>query len=220
MTEQYPPKLMFDPSIDFEMVVNPFLDILGRMPSMKITNKHSFTDYGYDTVTSFDVEHQEYPLLQYSQVDYKEWITQMQRIQDTAQYGIYDQITQDARETAEFKLATLPPPPEFKKQWCKFEVKITNGPYHEIDLKYVNGDKLSFRMICWDLQRDFQTELLAQKRMQYLRLIDGCPEAQGHIPTYLFNELVSREVCEFIGAREIELVPSITHRHISMQFYL
>ena len=198
---QYTPKFI---SHDLEMVANPIFDILGRMDLIKITNKRTEVNFGY-SLTRFDVE-------QYSQVGYRHSTMQDRTMQD--------RTMQDARETAEFRQAVLPPPPEFKKLWCKFEVSITTGPFHEVDLKYVDGDKLSFRIICWDLQRGMQTEVLLLSRIQYLRLIDGCPEARGHIPAYLFNELVSREVCEFIGANEIMLLNNITHRHITLRVYL
>ncbi len=176
-----------DLSGEFDVIINTVLTILGRISSITISNQKLRSNEYYDKIASFDVEYRE------------------------------SSLQQDLYAIRIRNCTSIPPPPEFKKLWCTFEVMITNNPYHEIDLHFEQGDKLTFRMICWDLQRELESELLYQTRNNYLRLIGGCTEATEHIPAYLFNDLVSREVCEFIGVRKIEMTCNTSHRHITLR---
>jgi len=107
------------------------------------------------------------------------------------------------------------------RKWATFFINIRFGSsgYCRITFQDCEGDRDTSVRISHDIRRKIKPTHLWNSRSAYLQLAEGClnsesfvQEQHPHIAKYLFNDLVSREVCEFISPEYYEitriLIPS------------
>lgn len=96
-------------------------------------------------------------------------------------------------------------------KWATFYVNISFAVSGSCRLtfKQCDGDRDKYVSISNDIRSKIKPTHLWNSRSSYLQLAEGClnsaKEQFPHIARYLFNDLVSREVCEFIYPEHCEI---------------
>jgi len=160
----------------------------------------------YDTVSTgpgikyvqFDCEYGTMPMLRTLTPDQQEWF----HIKNDAIY-FATLVHKDSP-------LSLPPPPENARKWVRFRV-IVNLDVPLIRCRsiirfiIIDGDRQTYQQIYREFYESLETQNRWKSRADYLKLVYGIDVSHGephpHIARYLFNPLVQREVCEFVGSQ-------------------
>ena len=129
---------------------------------------------------------------------------------NTEQYKWFEQKNKVIREILiQAKNPCCELKPHLIRRWVAFNVNISFliSKQYLIQFNYKYGCHTTFRNILKDFCNLIKLQHLWISRSNYIKLIEGCPpyeheekEEHKHITKYLFNDLVKREVCEFIGS--------------------
>ena len=98
----------------------------------------------------------------------------------------------------------MPGPPVMPRCWCMTDINILfNQPSapDAIILEFYRfaGDKYTKYWISRYVKTRFEQEMRqVSNRKYYLSLMEGCPNATGHIARYLFDENVAHDICSYM----------------------
>lgn len=108
----------------------------------------------------------------------------------------------------------IPPPPAFRDEWFKMELRIyysTKKECYMLEFNRLSGEAFSFYKIYRQIEAQIQSIFSESNvrwlmRKNYINLFEGtkeiCSEDKKQISRYLLNDLLMREICTFIGVAE------------------
>ena len=115
-----------------------------------------------------------------------------------------EKFPHNAEIPEEFDPENLPGPPIMRRDWCRVEINILFNQPQAPDAIILEFHRLSGDHNTKHWVSRYVTDKLHEcfapitTRYDYLSLMEGCPEATGHIAQYLFDENVARDICSYM----------------------
>jgi len=152
----------------------------------------------------FEVEYGTFPKIRTLSADQRQYYIEFNNILFDVCDKAIEWFPHNEQEMPEIDPDHLPGPPVMKRCWCMTDINILfNQPQapDAIILEFFrfSGDHYTKHWIRNYVNDRLKEELHAlSTRPSFLSLMDGCPDATGHIARYLFDENVVRDICSYM----------------------